>query len=100
MAISHLEELSIRELIAFIFLLEEGKSSDELKTVISNPEFLKRWKEAENRFRALVKYYPDEDEEKFYLIATLDAVHDIDPFSDKALDLKRKYMPFIKSLVQ
>lgn len=100
MATSHAERLSIRELIAFLFLVEEGKNPDQLKTIISDSDFLERWQATENRFRALVKYYPDEDEERFYLTATLEAVHGIDPFSDQVLELIKKYTPFIKILTR
>lgn len=100
MATHHLEELDIRELIAFLFLIEEGKNPDQLKLIIPDSDFLKRWQETENNFRVLVKYYPDEEEERFYFMATLEAVHGIDPYSDKALELKKQYLPIIKILLK
>lgn len=100
MATSYLEHFSVRELMALLFLVEEGKNPDELKAGVFDSEFLKRWQEAEHRFKALVKYYPEEDEEKFYFLATLDAVHGIDPFSDGALRLRDKYKEAIEFLMK
>lgn len=100
MAIFHIEELSIHELIALLFLIEERKTPDQLKMLVSDSDFLKRWKETEINFRALVKYYPNEDEERFYFTATLEAVHGIDPYSDKMLELKNQYLPIIKILLK
>lgn len=100
MAASHIEELSIRELIALLFLIDEGKNPDQLKMFITDSDFLRRYKETEINFRALIKYYPDEEEEKFYLTATLEAVYGIDPFSDQVLDLIKKYKPFIEILTR
>lgn len=100
MAISHVEEFNIRELIALLFLIEEGKKPDQLKMLVADSDFLKRWEETEINFRTLVKYYPNEDEERFYLTATLEAVHGIDPYSDKMLELKKQYLPIIKTLLK
>lgn len=100
MATSHIEELGIRELIAFLFLIEERKEPDQLKMLIADSDFLGRFKKTEINFRALIKYYPDEDEERFYLTATLEAVHGIDPYSDKMLELKKQYLPIIGALLK
>lgn len=96
---SHYDGLSVRQLIAFLFLVEQDKSLGELKGAITQPGFMSLWRTAEERFRKLVKYYPDEDEEKHYFVATLEAVHDLDPFSGKTLDLRDQYLPLIQVLL-
>lgn len=101
MAKSHIEDLSIRELIAFIFLIEEAKPVDELERLaLSDPEFRVRWQKAKIEFRDLIKHYPNEDEERHLLSAHLEAVCDIYPFSEKALNLKNRFRPIMEILLK
>lgn len=98
--VSHLEKLCIRELMAFVFLIEEAKGLDEsLRLAESSPQFKERWLETERRFKSLIRYYPNEDEEKFYFVATLDAVYNIDPYSDETPALIEQYRPIIEILL-
>lgn len=101
MAGSHIEDLSIRELMAFIFLIEEAKPADELeKLALSDPEFRVCWQKAEVEFKELIEHYPNEDEERHLLSAHLEAVCGIYPFSEEALNLKNQFRPIIEILLK
>lgn len=96
---SHLDDLSSHQLMAFLFLLEQDKKPDELRALITSRELLISWCHVEEKFKKLVQYYPNEDEEKHYLLATLDAVHGLDPSSDEVLELKFSLKPLITILL-
>ena len=100
MTSSQIDDLSIRQLMAFIFLVEQAKPLDELMKAVLNPEFIAEWNKEENNFRKLIKYYPNEDEERYFLLATLEAVHNVDHYSEEALNLKIQYLPYIKILLK
>lgn len=100
MRFSHLEGLSVEELMAFIFLAEEGVSSDKRKGAILNPALADRWIERKAELEKLIRFYPNEEEEKHYLTATIEAVMDIDPYSDEAREKKERYSGLIKTLLE
>lgn len=99
MAVSHLETMSVAELMALIFLIEENKPIDEA-SLKENTEFMKKWQTRASQLRKLIEYYPDEDEEKHYLIAVIDAVLGIDPYSEEALKLKTNFHSIISKLIK
>ena len=96
---SHLENLNVRQLMAFVFLVQQDGLPEDLESLLSNPEFLEKWRAVEVDLQASVRHYPDEEEEKHYLTATLEAVHGLDPYSAGTLALKARYLPLIQKLL-
>lgn len=100
MNVSQLEGLTVRQLMAFSFLVEQSREGSDLAGRLANgSELVNQWQEAERRFQRLVRHYPDQAEEKHYLLATLDAVQGLDPYSLEADELKERWLPLINQLL-
>lgn len=105
MTLSKIEDLSVEELMALLFLVGRGiycveSPNGELRDLADDSEFQSQWKSERDRLRALVKYYPDQEEEKHYLTAMLDAVYGLDPFSEGTEQTKVRLMPLIAALIE
>lgn len=105
MIASKIEDLNVEELVALLFLV--GKcdsilrfSEQELLDLVIDPVFLTEWRNARNRLKNLVKYYPDQEEEKHYFVAMLDAVHRVDPYSEETEDLMGQLLPLVERLIK
>ena len=96
--VAHLDVLSTRELIALVFLLDQDKQLEDLQRSVGNYEFLRMWRASRVRYEKLIEHYPNADEERFFLVATLEAVHGFDPCSEKTLELRESHGPLAKIL--
>lgn len=95
----HFENLSVDEIIAFLFLIEEKKDISALARLISQSDFREKWEASRSSYRKLIQYYPDTDEEKHYLLATIEAVHGFDPYSADIVLRIEELKPIIKDLL-
>ena len=95
---SCLDDLSIRQLMILIFLVEQEKQPSELEQLLVTNDFISEWRRTETRLRRLILHYPNEDEERHFLTAELEAVHNLDPYSEETMRVKTAYLPYIKKL--
>lgn len=97
---NHVGTFRVRQLMALLFLIEQQMPIEKLRERIHENGFVEEWKKAELNYKKLVRYYPDEDEEKHYFLATLDAVHNIDPYSRESEELVAELLPIIEILTK
>ncbi|MBP9822363.1 MAG: hypothetical protein KBC81_02905 [Candidatus Pacebacteria bacterium] len=95
---SYLKELNTDELIALVFLVDQDKTTDELERLIDTSDFVALWQSSKTRYKKLIQHYPNEEEERFFILATLEAVHGFDPFSINTKTLKESLLPFVQKL--
>lgn len=96
--ISYLDDLNVEQLIALIFLVDQDLTGKQVDERIHDPDFLALWRDDRDRLRQLIEYYPSSDEERLYLIGTLEAVHQIYPYADDTRLLRDVLMPYIDFL--
>ena len=89
--LSAYSSLTSLELIAILFLAEEG---------LAMPLSLSKWEETKKYYQKQIKNYPNKDEEKHYLTATLESVYDLDPYSEKIKTLILENRELIEQLIK
>ena len=97
---SCLDDLEIKELVAFIFLVDQDKKLEDLKGLVDDFNFLKLWHSDRLRITKLIEHYPDIDEERHFLAAMLEAAHGLSPFSEETRELRNSLKPFMEILVK
>lgn len=96
---SHLDSLNTRGLIALIFLADQDKSLECLKRSINDEDFIEFWRQDRGRLFKLIEHYPNIDEERYFLIAMLEAAYGFNQFSLETLKFKEAILPLINFLV-
>ncbi|OGN33175.1 MAG: hypothetical protein A3I39_03050 [Candidatus Yanofskybacteria bacterium RIFCSPLOWO2_02_FULL_47_9b] len=93
---SQLSVLDPLKLIAILFLVEEGAANLELVADFRLDS--EKWEKTKRDYQRQIANYPDEYEEKHFLLATLEAVHGLDPHTERTRELLKRLGPLIQRL--